>query len=183
MGRATKRERAARLAEWATTFALAAVLATLLRRAFLVVTVTGTSMEPTLRAGDCLLARALPRRGRAPRRGAIVVLAPFPPRRGPSIKRLIGLPGERSAVRAGRVTIDGVPLHEPYLHDAPDPARVPQDRAVLLLGAGEYYVLGDHRAVSVDSRAHGPVRREAIIGVAWQWTRHGSRDTATPRHR
>lgn len=131
------------------------------------VAVIGASMEPALRAGDHLLVSRLAYRLRPPRRGDVVFLrsragggAAVPE----CIKRVVGLPHERVQVQAGVVTVDGHLLPEPYLPPRTAASSAP---ATWRLGADEYFVLGDNRAHSSDSRSFGPVRRRAIIGHAW----------------
>ncbi|MCS7060603.1 MAG: signal peptidase I [Anaerolineae bacterium] len=82
-------------------------------------------------------------------------------------KRVIGLPGERVEIRDNRVLIDGRPIEEPYL-TAPD-ARVGTGsfEHAWVLGADEYFVMGDNRMHSGDSRTHGPMKAEDIVGRAW----------------
>ncbi|MBI2856151.1 MAG: signal peptidase I [Chloroflexi bacterium] len=97
-----------------------------------------------------------------PRRGEIIVFR-FP--RDPSrdfVKRVIGLPGDMVSLKRGQVFIDGNPLDEPYLVDKGDdtlsPTLVPPD---------SYFVMGDNRDGSSDSRDWGPVPLENIVGKAW----------------
>jgi signal peptidase I len=80
----------------------------------------------------------------------------------PMLKRVVGLPGESLRVGA-HVEVNGRPLFEPYKRGEAPPASY---RGVQRLAAGEYFVLGDHRAASTDSRDFGAVRAEAIEGVA-----------------
>lgn len=97
-----------------------------------------------------------------PRRGEVIVFR-FP--RDPSkdfVKRVIGLPGEEVEVVSGIPYIDGVVLEEPYLtsHDRSRSAPV-------LMGDGEYFVMGDNRRSSNDSRSWGAVPEENIFGKVW----------------
>ena len=80
------------------------------------------------------------------------------------LKRIVGLPREEVAWQAtGGVSINGVPLHEPYARLA---LAVPGDDEirVVRLGAEEYFLLGDHRLHSQDCRFYGPVLRRMILG-------------------
>ncbi len=118
-------------------------------------------MSPTFLDGDLLLVKRGPS---APRRGSVVLLDA---RReaGPrfQVKRVVGLPGERIVLEDGLLRIDGVHHPEPYLDGMP--ATVGLDHLTCDVGEGKYYVLGDNRAHSADSRQHGPVLRSEIVGV------------------
>ena len=123
--------------------------------------VRGVSMSPTFRDGDL----ALVTRGfSAPMRGSVVLLN-MRQATGPQfqVKRLVGLPGERIAFEDGLLHIDGVHHSEPYLGGMP--AIVGTDRLICDVGDDEYYVLGDNRTHSTDSRRYGPVPRSDIVGV------------------
>jgi signal peptidase I len=154
--------------------------------------IPSASMEPTLhcakpadgcrsRVSDRIIANRLVYRFHAPERGDIIVFN-APPRveaacdaGGAYIKRIIGLPGETVSMRAGRVFINGAPLREPYLgatfrgDESGSWGRVPR---------GGYFVLGDNRTMSCDSRRWGSVPRDRIIGRAeatyWPPTRLGT---------
>jgi signal peptidase I len=131
--------------------------------------VTGASMEPTLRNGDYVLAFTTKVPLRDPQRGDIVIFA----KKGEEVdyvKRVIGLPGEFVEIHAGRVWVDGQVLAEPYAQGA-----TASDFAQVKLGPDEYFLLGDHRTLSRDSRNLGPVLRSQISGravlVCWPWSR------------
>jgi signal peptidase I len=117
--------------------------------------VNGGSMRPTLDPGQRIAVAPLVR---PPRRGDLVVLA-----RSEDldvVKRVVGLPGERVRLAAGRLEVDGAPVPEPYLHGAPGAGELD-----LELGPAEYLVLGDHRAASTDGRDFGPVAADALHGL------------------
>ena len=98
----------------------------------------------------------------APRRGDIVYFQGPGSDRRHLIKRVIGLPGEEVEIRGGAVFINGQQLPEPYVvHKSTD-----SEEAVRLL-LDEYWVLGDNRLASTDSRTWGPVPRENIGGRVW----------------
>ena len=80
------------------------------------------------------------------------------------IKRIIGLPGERITIRGGFVYIDGQQLDEPYLEEGMMTSEHSGEYADILLGDNEYYLLGDNRMNSRDSRDVGPVSRGEIEG-------------------
>jgi signal peptidase I len=77
------------------------------------------------------------------------------------IKRVIGLPGETVTIANGQVAINGQPIDEPYLNGLPTQCF---QNCTITLGAGQYFVLGDNRPNSLDSRSFGPVTADNIIG-------------------
>ena len=118
-------------------------------------------MFPALRDGDLVLVT----RGLSELRRGSVVLLDMRQEAGPrfQVKRIVGLPGERIAFEDGLIHIDGVHHSEPYLGGMP--AIVGTDRLICDVGDDEYYVLGDNRTHSTDSRRYGPVPRSEIVGV------------------
>ena len=116
-------------------------------------------MIPTLGHGDYLLTRRIYADTSPPLRGDIVVVSAGAPERS-QVKRIIGLPREHIALTDGRLLIDGARLAEPYLHGLSPYLGL--DESSWQLGADEYFVMGDNRAHSTDSRAYGPVRAAQI---------------------
>lgn len=127
--------------------------------------VRGDSMTPTLRNGDVVLVTGLGRAKAGPGRGDVVVVGEAPPGERRDIKRVVGLPGEAVRFYEGVLYVGGAPLAEPYLGGLP--AVLGLKEVAWTLGAGEYFLLGDNRAHSTDSRAYGPVERSRVIGRAW----------------
>lgn len=137
--------------------------------------VKGQSMEPNFENGDYLIVDEISYRFREPQRGEVVVFK-YP--QNPSlryIKRVIGLPGETIEIEDGKVIIfnqtgSQVLNESDYL---PSYTITPGDLR-LTLAKDEYFVLGDNRISSFDSRRWGPVPRENIIGRvflrAWPFT-------------
>lgn len=127
--------------------------------------VEGASMSPTFETGDYLIVDEISFALRPPERGEVVVLRyPHDPSKH-FIKRVIGLPGETVAIAGGEVTIttaDGqrVSLDEPYVE------LESKANSTATLGDDEYFVMGDNRAGSYDSRVWGPVPRDLIVGRA-----------------
>ena len=120
------------------------------------------SMEPNLHDGQSIIANKLVYYLHPPERGDIIVFqAPSNPGKD-YIKRIIGLPGEEVAIREGQVYIDGARLEETYVAR---PAR--RSWGPEVVGESEYFVLGDNRSNSNDSRNWGMLDEEAIIGKAW----------------
>ena len=131
--------------------------------------VEGISMFATLDDQDYLIANKIDYRLHAPQRGDIIILRPPTNNSTDFIKRIIGLPGERVLIRSGVVYINGRRLDEPYLPEAwtidanwPDSGSTGR-----LLGPDEYFVMGDNRNRSQDSRFFGPISRDRIDGKAW----------------
>ena len=127
------------------------------------VRVEGTSMNPGLEDQDRLFVNKMAFRVGEIRHGDVVVFL-YPRDRSKSyIKRVIGVPGDQVRIDHGRVYVDGRRIEEPYV-----PARFADDRSQpeLALPAGQYFVMGDHRSISSDSRDFGTVPRELIYGKA-----------------
>lgn len=125
--------------------------------------VEGQSMLNTLLPGERVIVSRLNYIVGDPQRGDVIVLQyPLDPERD-FVKRIIGLPGETIAIDDGRVTIDGKPLPPETYVDFPSQT----DMGPVLLADDEYFVMGDNRAGSSDSRSWGPLRAHDIIGKAW----------------
>ena len=131
--------------------------------------VEGISMFATLDDQDYLIANKIDYRLHAPQRGDIVILRPPTSNSTDFIKRIIGLPGERVLIRSGVTYINGHRLDEPYLPEAwTIDANWPDSSSTgTLLGPDEYFVMGDNRNRSQDSRFFGPISRDRIDGKAW----------------
>jgi signal peptidase I len=175
-----------KIVEWVVTLAVAAVVVLAfeveIAQPFRVPT---SSMEPTLLCArptsgctasfnDRVIVAKIVYRFRDPRRGEIAVFhAPAKAKAmcsegGTYLKRVIGIPGDRVTERDGFMYLNGHKLHEPYVD--------PYNRDSVTgtwprLGPGQYFVLGDNRIGSCDSRVWGPVDRSAFIGpvVATYW--------------
>lgn len=123
------------------------------------VKVEGTAMAPALNDGDRIIIQRDPKKLE---RGDIVIfLYPEAPTKS-YIKRIVGLPGETLDIREGKVFINGVPLLEPYINPELDQSR--RDLAPVTLAADSYFVIGDNRDNSSDSRFWGPLKRNFIYG-------------------
>jgi signal peptidase I len=122
--------------------------------------VQGISMEPNFKNGDYLIVDEITFRLIQPKRGEVVVFkSPISPETI-LIKRIVGLPGEEVRISKGKVFINGEMLKEDYLKE--NTLTFPEQKVTL--NDKEYYLLGDNRAFSLDSRNFGPVKREKIIG-------------------
>jgi signal peptidase I len=185
--------RAARFVETAEAVLVAAALALAFKGfVFQIYHVPSGSMEDTVLSGDYVLVnkfaygphggpwgRILPYRD--PARGDVVVFR-YPPDPGRDlVKRVVGLPGERLAVEAKRVVVDGRPVAEPYAvhrdprtfaEDAPFALRLRDRFGPVMIGERAFFALGDNRDESQDSRFWGAVPLSHLEGrvVAVLWS-------------
>jgi signal peptidase I len=127
------------------------------------VRVEGTSMLPNLEDQDRLFINKFAFRLGDIHRGDVVVFRYPKDETKNYIKRVIGLPGDRVRIDHGEVYVNGKLLPEPYV-----PARFTDDKSQpeMRIPRNEYFVLGDHRNISSDSREFGPVNRDLIYGKA-----------------
>ena len=129
--------------------------------------VEGQSMEPTYLGSEYLIIDEISYRFREPERGEVIVLRAPTVEKEYFLKRIIGLPGDHIWVENNKVIIsnsqrpDRVLLEEKYLVE-PTPGS-----ANYTLGLDEYFVMGDNRDASFDSRRFGPIKRNGIIGRTW----------------
>ncbi len=133
--------------------------------------VKGASMEPNFYDHEYLIIDEITYRFDEPKRGDIVVFKyPKDPRQF-FIKRVVGLPGETVKIDNGLVFIDSPngyePLQENYLLDEIETLMPLKGYSQVRLAQDEYFLLGDNREQSFDSRAFGPVKREFIVGRTW----------------
>jgi signal peptidase I len=187
--RSTGRELLSSLREILETLVLAALFFFALRAVVQNFRVEGSSMFPTFADGQYVLVnkavyahlspaslpRWMPGSGSAParflfhppRRGDVIVFHPPPPN-DPSrdfIKRVIGVPGDTVDIKENRVAINDQVLAEPYIRQPTLPLST--RFAHVVLGPDQYFVLGDNRGNSSDSRAWGPIGVDAIVGRTW----------------
>jgi signal peptidase I len=167
--------------EWAAIAAVA-VLAALVLRAFVVqpFSIPSGSMEPTLKNHDRLLVNKLSYHFHSVHRGDIVVFKKpgddIAPGISDLVKRVIGLPGETISARDGQVYVDGRYLPQPWLPKVDQgvtvfppsiPGCLPSPPGSCRVPAGEYFMLGDNRTDSADSRVIGPVPGSLFVGRAF----------------
>jgi signal peptidase I len=133
-----------------------------------VVQVDGASMAPTLRDGQCYFLNRLVYSFRDPKPMDIVTLQD-PEDNGFAVKRVVAQPGDRVYLKAGKLFVNGKALVEPYLERGTKTYPDARYRAQLwICGQNQYFVLGDNRNRSTDSRAYGAVPRQNILGMIVQ---------------
>lgn len=124
--------------------------------------VEGASMEPNFFDKEYLIINEISYRFEEPQRGEVVIFKSPSDRRVYFIKRIIGLPGEKVEIQSGQVYINGQKLEEDYIANFSA-----DDLAALALGPDEFFVLGDNRNNSHDSRRFGAVPRKDVVGKVW----------------
>lgn len=155
----TKKE----ILNWLITISLALVLSLFIRHyLYQPCRVQMGSMQPTLYENDLVLINKFDYLLHTPQRGDIVVFQPPTVAKDLYIKRLIGLPGDIVEVRTGFVYINNEKIEEPYLS-----IETPGQYGPKKLGTDEFFVMGDHRNNSLDSREFGPINLKSISGKAF----------------
>ena len=141
--------------------------------------IPSVSMEPALMSGDYLLSNQLHYTDHNPSRSDVVIFLAAGGTRDYYIKRIIGLPGDTLEIRDKSVRVNGRELDEPYVkHEDsqvfPAGSGVRDNLAPMVIRPDEYFVMGDNRDSSLDSRHHGIVRRHQIKGrpmfVYFSWS-------------
>ena len=127
------------------------------------VEIKGASMSPALLDGQKYILYKFHYLFRSPLKGEIVVIRD-PEDHGLSIKRIIGVPHETFEIRRDGVYINGAKFDEPYLSQESRFAAGHKLVKPTQLGENQFYVLGDNRDYSADSRIYGPVPKDAILG-------------------
>lgn len=159
------------------------VIRTFIAQPFLV---SGESMEPNYKNGEYLLIDELTYRFRQPQRGEVIVFRYPGDEKSYFIKRIIGLPGEKITISDDTITIvdpahpsSTMVLDETYL---PGPTRTFSEKSVTS-GPDEYFVMGDNRGNSFDSRSWGPLKADHIKGIVrlrvFPFSRFGSMTAPT----
>jgi signal peptidase I len=161
------------LTEVAEVLLLALGLYLVINFAIQTVHVIGSSMFPTVVDQDYLVATKIDYRLHPPQRGDIIIMRdPYDSSRD-FIKRVIGVPGDRILIRQGQLYVSGHLVKETYLNSEPWtenadwPLGQTGDPEGVLLRSDEYFVMGDNRNHSSDSRVFGPVKRDQIEARAW----------------
>lgn len=134
--------------------------------------VSGPSMEPRFRDGQPFMVMKLPFFVRSPERfEAVQFISPENEQRL-LIKRVLGLPGERVTIRRNHVCVQSPGSHEecftePYLQEGMVTKGPREELFSILIPSNSYFLLGDNRLVSFDSRELGPIRRQNILGLVF----------------
>jgi len=154
-----------------TEIALIAVISVLIIKTFLVqpFLVSGDSMEPNFSDGNYLLVDELTYRFREPERGEVIVFR-YPENDSIFyIKRIVGLPGETIKIKHGEVTVlDGDNQEEEIIKELYLPGSAKTSGEVeIKIKEGQYFVMGDNRSASSDSRSWGAVSRKLMVGKAF----------------
>lgn len=136
--------------------------------------VSGSSMEPNYHNGQYLIIDELSYRFSEAKRGDVVVIRYPKDRKQFFIKRVIGLPGEKITIDNGRITIvndenpEGVTLNESYLPSQglsfPHNTGIVGGKKSIVLKSDEYFMMGDNRLASSDSRDWGPLNEKDLVG-------------------
>lgn len=148
--------------------------------------VPSVSMDPTLIPGDLLLTDSWRYRSQPPGIGDIVVYRRHDRPGSLVIKRVVGVPGDVVALSDGQLLRNGMPVSEPYLHRPNSAHPNGRDMEPVRIAEGRYFVLGDYRDNSADSRYEGTVSRDDVVGrveFIWlsfsdgtlRWSRFGMR--------
>lgn len=123
--------------------------------------IKGESMVPNFADGELMLTQKIGYYFSKPQRGDVVVFVAPVSGKLDFIKRIIGLPGEKIRIDDGVVYVDGEKLNEPY------ETQKTQGNMEISLGENQFFVLGDNRASSSDSRSFGPIDKDSIKGKSW----------------
>jgi signal peptidase I len=170
---AAGRARGGLVTDLAEVILLALGLYLIINFAVQTVHVMGPSMYPTVQDQDYLIATKIDYHFHPPQRGDIIIMRDPLDSSRDFIKRIIAVPGDRVLIGNGHVYVNGHQLEEAYLnHESwtgyPSwPASSPANPQGQLMGHDEYFVMGDNRNNSSDSRVFGPIHRDHIEARAW----------------
>jgi signal peptidase I len=128
--------------------------------------VNGASMDPTLATGDYLLIDEVTYRLREPERGDVVVFRAPPEPTKFFIKRIIGLPGDTVSISGSKITITNEANPKGFVLSEPFITHISSNQLVVTVPDGEYFVMGDNRSGSFDSRSWGTLPKENLRGRA-----------------
>jgi len=131
--------------------------------------IKGDSMQPNYPDGEFLLTDKVTYRFKKPERGDVIVFDAPGSQSEEYIKRIIGLPGEKVNISDGSVFVNGIKLQEDYLNKTliTSPGSFALEGKEIMVPTDNFFVLGDNRIASSDSRTWGFVGKEKINGRAW----------------
>lgn len=165
-------KRSGEVKDWIKSIIIAAFIAVLLMQLIVPTVVREHSMEPSFYGGDYLIVGKVNYKISDPQRGDVIIFKsdiPMNPAEPSSakkllIKRIIGMPGDVINIYDNEVSINGQVIDEPYINDG----GTPGDVVNYVVPKDSYFVMGDNRTVSIDSRRNdvGPVHRDRIVGKA-----------------
>lgn len=168
----TNVKRRSELNDWVKSIIIAAFIAVLLMQLIVPTVVREHSMEPNFYGGDYLIVGKINYKISSPHRGDVIIFKSDIPMNTaePSqakkllIKRIIGMPGDVINISDNEVSINGEVIDEPYINEG----GTPGDVVNYVVPKDSYFVMGDNRTVSIDSRRNevGPVHKDRIIGKA-----------------
>lgn len=168
----TNVKRRSELNDWVKSIIIAAFIAVLLMQLIVPTVVREHSMEPSFYGGDYLIVGKINYKISSPHRGDVIIFKSDIPMNTaePSqakkllIKRIIGMPGDVINISDNEVSINGEVIDEPYINEG----GTPGDVVNYVVPKDSYFVMGDNRTVSIDSRRNevGPVHKDRIIGKA-----------------
>lgn len=166
--------------EWVVSLITAVVVVMLIRSfLFTIISVDGPSMSDTLLDGDRLYVSVLDMRMNGPDRFDVIICK-YPGRSDQYVKRVVGLPGETIEVKEGVLYVNGTIVEEPFLSEERTVRfnKASNNFGPIVIPEGEYFVMGDNRDNSNDSRSVGTITEDMVIGkvrqVIWPLSRFGS---------
>lgn len=130
--------------------------------------VSGSSMLPTLLTGDYIITNKVGYRFSSPQKGQIIVFKNPRKETEDFIKRIIGIPGDKVKILNSKIIVNGKELEENYLDETiiTNPRSFLKEGEEIIVPEGRYFVMGDNREASSDSREWGYITKEEIIGQA-----------------
>lgn len=128
--------------------------------------IKGQSMDPNFPDGEYLLTEKVSYYKSDPQRGDVVVFKP-PISEDEFIKRIIALPGDSVMILNGKVFVNDTELKEDYIKVTTNQSNFLSEGEKYIVPEGNYFVMGDNRPHSSDSRAWGPITKKVITGKAW----------------
>jgi len=131
--------------------------------------IKGASMEPNFHDGEYILTDKVSYRLGNPNRGDVIVFKAPPADKDEFIKRIVGLPGETVRIEQGKLYVDDRVIEEKYIEEkaVTRSGQFAKENKTITIPADSYFVLGDNRDHSLDSRSLGLISRDKITGRAW----------------